>query len=123
MPFVSITLREGKSEAFLKTLSETIHKAMVSTIACPPETLYHEILQTGKNGRVYLPQYRGMERTEDMIFIRMILKEGRTAEQKNAMYRLICKELHRELGIRTEDLFITLTENKAEDWFFGLKAE
>jgi 4-oxalocrotonate tautomerase family enzyme len=123
MPYVQISITEGKDRSYLDKLSGIIHSAMVETIDCPEEVLYHTINELKPNQMILKSEFRGMKRTADMIFIQMILKEGRTAEKKNAMYRKITEDLHKSLGLRKEDILITVTENSADDWYFGSPGE
>ncbi|MDR3668557.1 MAG: tautomerase family protein [Ignavibacteriaceae bacterium] len=117
MPFVTITLREGKDKKFIKTLSETIHSAMLETIVFPEDVLFHKIHEVKKDNMIYLDQFRNVKRSEDMIFIECTIKAGRTPEKKQAMYKRISEALFSELGIRKEDIIIVIRENSAEDWY------
>jgi len=47
------------------------------------------------------------------------VSEGRSLEQKQALYRTIANSLSAELDVRTEDVFINLVEVKNENWSFG----
>ena len=122
MPFVSITVVQPKTETFTQQLSALVHAAMIDTINCPPASLYHRISQVDRNSLMYLPEYKGLHRSDDVIIFQITLKEGRTPEMKQAMYERITTDLRREMSIRPEDVIIVLTENKAEDWFFGREA-
>jgi 4-oxalocrotonate tautomerase len=44
---------------------------------------------------------------------------GRTVQAKQAFYREIAEQLHAQLGIRKEDVFINLVETARENWSFG----
>ena len=54
-----------------------------------------------------------------MIFIQITLNEGRAVELKKAFYKTVAENLHQELGVRMEDVFISLIEVKKENWSFG----
>ena len=123
MPYVQISINEGKERSYLENLSGIIHTAMIETIDCPEEVLYHTINELKPNQMIFKSEFRGMQRSADMIFIQMILKEGRTAEKKNAMYKKITSDLHKSLGLRKEDIFISVTENSGADWYFGSPGE
>ncbi len=60
-----------------------------------------------------------MDRTDDFICIQITWNEGRTLEQKKALYAGIADGLHAAVGIRREDVFINLVEVKKENWSFG----
>ena len=122
MPFVTITLPEGNNQQFIQSLSAIVQAAMVETIKCPPNSLYHRIQQVRRDELIYLPGYNNILRSENVIMFEITLKEGRTAEQKKQLYEAISSGLNKNLGIRYEDIIIVLTENKAEDWYFGRNA-
>ena len=117
MPFVTITLKEGKDKEFIKSLSETIHTAMLATIVFPEDVLFHKIHEVKKEHMIYLDEFRNVKRSDNMIFIECTIKAGRTAEKKQAMYQRISEDLFSELGVRREDIVIVIRENTAEDWF------
>ncbi|MGB8461108.1 MAG: tautomerase family protein, partial [Priestia megaterium] len=41
-------------------------------------------------------------------------------EQKQALYRLIVKELGESCGIQPNDIMISIVENSNADWSFGM---
>jgi phenylpyruvate tautomerase PptA (4-oxalocrotonate tautomerase family) len=53
------------------------------------------------------------------VIIQITLNEGRTVELKKAFYKQLAERLHEELGVRMEDVFISLVEVKKENWSFG----
>jgi len=117
MPFVTITLKEGKDKKFLKSLSDTIHTAMQETIIFPEDVLFHKIHEVKKEHMIFLNEFRNVKRSEDMIFIECTIKAGRTADKKQAMYKRISEDLSSELGVRKEDIIIVIRENSGEDWY------
>lgn len=108
MPFVQIHLRAGRSEAWLKKLSRTIHQSMIEEINVPEDDYFQVIRQYEKSEFFYDPSYLQVERTDELIYIHFTLKHSRTTEQKKALYRSIASGIHSELGVRKEDVFIML---------------
>jgi 4-oxalocrotonate tautomerase len=47
------------------------------------------------------------------------MNEGRSLEQKKTFYRMIADGLHERIGLRREDVLISLVEVKKENWSFG----
>jgi phenylpyruvate tautomerase PptA (4-oxalocrotonate tautomerase family) len=41
------------------------------------------------------------------------------SEVKKAFYRRIADDLHAKLGVRKQDVWITLADSAREDWSFG----
>ncbi len=80
---------------------------------------FHIITEHDKDSLVYDPGYLDIQRTDGIVIIQITLNEGRTLERKKAFYKLLAERLHEELGIRMEDVFISLVEVKKENWSFG----
>ena len=53
------------------------------------------------------------------MIIQITWNEGRTVEQKKALYKAIADRLAESLSLRREDVFISLIEVKRENWSFG----
>jgi phenylpyruvate tautomerase PptA (4-oxalocrotonate tautomerase family) len=51
--------------------------------------------------------------------VQIFFNEGRSVAQKQALYKAIAEGLSEQLGVRLEDVFITLVEVKKENWSFG----
>ena len=51
--------------------------------------------------------------------IQITLRQGRTVEMKQALYRRIVENLAKAPGLRPEDVLICLVENDLADWSFG----
>jgi hypothetical protein len=49
----------------------------------------------------------------------LTLAEGRTLEQKRGFYKRVVDDLHDRLGVRREDVFVSLVGTGREDWSFG----
>jgi phenylpyruvate tautomerase PptA (4-oxalocrotonate tautomerase family) len=121
MPFVTITLKEGKGKEFVNSLSSIIHTAMQETIVFPADVLFHKIHEVKKEHMIYKNEFRNVKRTEDIIFIECTIKTGRNADQKQQMYKRISEDLNFKLGVRKEDIVIVIRENSAEDWYLEPK--
>jgi phenylpyruvate tautomerase PptA (4-oxalocrotonate tautomerase family) len=119
MPLVRISLMQGKPKGFGKSVGDVIYRAMLETINVPAKDNFQLITEHDKDGLVYDPSYLDIPRTDGMVFIQITLNEGRTPELKKACYRAVAKGLHNELGVRMEDVFISLVEVKKENWSFG----
>lgn len=118
MPLARIDLRKGKSADYLQRVGETIYQAMRAVGV--PENDRFQIFQDHAPGTlIYDPGYLGVDRSDDFICIQITWNEGRTLEQKKALYAGIADGLHAAVGIRREDVFINLVEVKKENWSFG----
>ena len=119
MPLVRVDLVQGKSAAYRKAIGEVIYDAMIKTINVPKDDRFQVITEHPAEGLVFDPNYLGIQRTADCIFIQVTLNEGRTVELKRAFYKAIADGLHDRLKLRREDVVINLVEVKKENWSFG----
>ena len=119
MPIARVDLVQGKSADYRKAISEVIYDAMIKTINVPKDDRFQVITEHPAEGLIFDPNYLGIQRTADCIFIQVTLNEGRTVEMKRAFYKAIADGLHDRLMLRREDVVINLVEVKKENWSFG----
>lgn len=119
MPLVRISLMKGRAEGFGKKVGEIVYRAMVDTINVPAKDHFQIITEHDKHSLIYDPSYLDIQRTDGIIFIQITLNEGRTVELKKAFYKAVAERLNKELGVRMEDVLISLVEVKKENWSFG----
>ena len=119
MPLVNIHLMQGKPVEFHRRLGEIIYQTMMDTINVPPKDNFQIITEHDRDSLIYDPEYLGIPRTEGIVIIQITLNEGRTTELKKQFYKRLAERLSTELGIRMEDVFISLVEVKKENWSFG----
>ena len=119
MPLVRISLMKGKSPDFGKKVGEIVYRTMVDTINVPVKDNFQIITEHDANTLVYDPGYLDIARTDGIVIVQITLNDGRTVELKKAFYKALADRLRRELGIRMEDVFISLVEVKKENWSFG----
>jgi len=118
MPFVRIDLRKGKDAHYRQEVSRVVYDAMLG-VGVPANDKFQVIGEHDAGNFVFDPDYLGIHRTEDLIFIQITWNEGRTLEQKKALYKSIAEGLVASLKIRPEDVFINIVEVKRENWSFG----
>ena len=119
MPLVQIHLLQGKPIEFRRRVGEIVYETMVDTIKVPPRDNFQIITEHDENGLIYDPEYLDIQRTDEIIIIQITLNEGRTVKLKKAFYKRLTERLQSLLGIRVEDVFISLIEVKKENWSFG----
>jgi phenylpyruvate tautomerase PptA (4-oxalocrotonate tautomerase family) len=118
MPLVRISHRAGATDAHRQALSDGVQEAMESTINVPANDRFH-ILTEHATGLIFDAHYLGIERSQDWVAIQITLRQGRTVEMKQALYRRIVANLVKQPGLRPEDVLICLVENELADWSFG----
>jgi 4-oxalocrotonate tautomerase len=119
MPLVRIDLLEGKGAAYGHTVGEVIYDAMRPTLNVPEDDRFQIITEHPAAGLVFDPGYLGIQRSRDCLCIQITLNDGRTVEQKKAFYKAVADGLSARLGLRREDVVITLVEVRKENWSFG----
>ena len=119
MPLVRIATLQGRPADFGREIGDVVYRAMVETINVPPADNFQVITEHDRDHLVYDPGYLGISRTDGVVFIQITLNEGRSNERKKLLYRTLAERLHHELGIRMEDVFVSLVEVKKENWSFG----
>ena len=118
MPLVRISHRADVTDAYRQALSDGVQEAMESTIKVPPKDRFH-ILTEHASGLIFDAHYLDIERTPEWVAIQITLRQGRTVEMKQALYRRIVENLTQAPGLRPEDVLICLVENDLADWSFG----
>ena len=119
MPLVRISFMQGQPAGFGKQVGAIVYCAMTSTLNVPANDHFQIITEHDVNSLIYAPSYLDIARTDGVIFIQITLNEGRTVELKKAFYKTVAENLLQELGVRMEDVFISLIEVKKENWSFG----
>ena len=119
MPLVRIDLVEGKSAQYRSTIVQVVYDAMRETMNVPKDDRFMVITEHPTEGFVADPNYLGIQRSKDCVFIQITLNAGRTLEQKRGFYRAVADGLHQRLSLRREDVFIGLVEVNKENWSFG----
>lgn len=119
MPLVRIDLIKGQSAGYRRSIGDVVYEAMRQTINVPADDRFQVITEHTAEDFIYDPNYLGIARTPDCIFIQITMSLGRTVEQKKAFYKAIVDGLHERLKIRREDVFINLVEVVKENWSFG----
>ena len=119
MPLVRIDTLSGRSADQLGAIGDGVHRALVQAIGVPAADRFQVISQHDSGGLIFDPSYLGIERSAGVVFIQITLREGRTLEQKQALYAAIVRNLSAHPGVRPEDVLINLIEVVKENWSFG----
>jgi 4-oxalocrotonate tautomerase len=119
MPLVRIDLRIGQTPAFRQALGDLVFRAMHETAKVPAGDHFQVITEHEVAGLRYDPAYLGVTRTDAIVLIQITLNAGRTVEVKKALFQRIAELLHGELGLRKEDILVSLVEVAKENWSFG----
>jgi hypothetical protein len=96
-----------------------VFEAMRETIGIPEGDRFIVATPHPDEQLIVDPHYMGMNRSERFILVQIFLSQGRTVEQKQALYRRIAERLNNPIGVSTDDVMTVLTENTYVDWSFG----
>jgi 4-oxalocrotonate tautomerase len=119
MPLVRIDLAGGKPATYRETISDVVYTAMVQALGVPEDDRFMVISEHSGGDLIVDPGYLGIRRTPDAVLIQLTLNEGRHVAQKQAFYKAVADGLNQRVGLRREDVFISLVEVKKENWSFG----
>lgn len=119
MPLVRIDLPQGKPESYQSAIGNVVYEAMVSVLNVPRNDRFFVITAHPKNELVIDPSYLDIQRSEECILIQLTLNGGRSVDMKKAFYKAVAEGLHDQVGLRKEDVFISLVEVPKENWSFG----
>lgn len=119
MPLVRIDVQKGRTPAELRKLADTIQDVMLDAFAAPPRDRYQIITEHDDGHIIAEDTGLGLLRSDGIVIIQ-IFQQGRSNEQKVAMYVDLAKRLEAECGVRPEDLIVSVMANRHADWSFGL---
>jgi 4-oxalocrotonate tautomerase len=119
MPLVRIDFRAGRPAGAHQAIGEAVHQAMVETLNVPPDDRFQVITEHPPEGLVYDPRYLAIARSDGVVFVQITLNQGRTVDQKRALYARMAKLLEAHAGVRRQDVLVSLIEVPRENWSFG----
>jgi len=119
MPLIRISHAAGKSPAYRRAIADGVHNALVSTLNVPADDRFQIVSEQVADSLIFDPDYLGIQRSADIVFIQVFLRRGRTVAMKQDFYRQVAQNLTANPGLAANDVFITLSENELADWSFG----
>ena len=117
MPLVTVTLKRNRPAEERRAIADAVHAALVDSIGIPADDRF-QVVSSGFDDVIYDPAYLGISRTDDLVMVQVHLSTGRSVAQKKALFAAIAANLG-ALGIRPEDVLVTLVEMARENWSFG----
>jgi len=117
MPLVHLSVPASYEAERAQRVARGVHDALVAAIGIPEGDRFQLIIRHTVEEVIFDPNYLDIERRE-VIYIEITLVGGRDDEKKRALYREIAERLA-PAGVRSEDVFVVLTENGRADWSVG----
>jgi len=118
MPRLHISLRAGKPAAYRQAIFDSLYRAMRETLNVPEDDQFMTISEHDaanfRRGDAF-----GVKRSDDLVYIQVIVFNTRTADEKKALFRRIAALLGESPGIRPEDVFVIVLEAATENWSVG----
>ncbi len=118
MPLIQIHLVKGKSQKYIKAVTDGIHQALCTAWKIPKNDRFQMVSEYKKSHFHFDKTIWGIKRSDDVIVI-YITSIKRSQEMKKKLYAEFVKVLGENPGIRKEDIFVSVVQVEREDWSFG----
>ena len=120
MPLVRIDVVEGRrSPEALRRLADTVQEVMLDVFAAPPGDRYQVITEHPSGHVICEDTGLGIERSDDLVVLQ-VFQQGRTDDQKRALYAALARRLAAATALAPGDLIVSVVANTRADWSFGL---
>lgn len=118
MPLVRITQQNVRTPEQSRQLADIVQEVMLELFNAPAGDRY-QIVETVPVGAIIAEDTGlGIERSDGVVIIH-VTQQGRSTEQKQAIYAALAERLAAAELVRPEDLIISVVHNDREDWSFG----
>nr|WP_294696664.1 tautomerase family protein [uncultured Friedmanniella sp.] len=118
MPLVRIDVQQGRTQAELRRIADTVQDVLLDVFAAPARDRYQIITEHPVGHIITEDTGLGLQRTDGVVVVQ-IFQQGRSPEQKQATYAELARALQ-GCGVRPQDLIVSVTANERADWSFGL---
>ena len=116
MPIVKVSMLEGKTPEYKKTVLDCIHDGLVESIGIEDWDRFQRIEEFSKED-FEKPDFK----SDDFMIIEISLFPGRTKELKGKLIETVAGNLNRRLSVAPSDIFILISEPPLENWGIGGK--
>lgn len=119
MPFVQISLIEGKTPEHISAISESVHQALVEEFKIPEPDKFQVVNEVKPRHLIFPDNFLDVPHTDNLVYIHITAKEGRSVDIKRGLYAKIVALIEERTDLSSDDVIIVLSETKAENWSFG----
>ena len=120
MPLVRIDVIEGRrTPEELRRLADAVQEVVLDVFAAPPRDRYQVITEHRPGQIICEDTGLGIERTDDLVVLQ-VFQQGRSDEQKRALYAELSRRLAEVTALPPGDLVVSVVANTRADWSFGL---
>lgn len=117
MPLIQVDLERGLYDLRHEELSRAIHDAQIEALEMAADDLFQVFRPHDEGELKFSPSYGGVDR-QHLVLIRITMVHMYSVATKQKLYRAIVKRLD-SIGVRAEDILISVVENGFEDWYAG----
>ncbi|WP_298802454.1 tautomerase family protein [uncultured Pseudokineococcus sp.] len=119
MPLVRIDVTKGRSPQALRELADVVQEVLEGVFAAPPHDRYQVVTEHPPGQVICEDTGLGLRRTDDLVLLQ-VTQQGRSAEQKKALYAALAQRLEERCGLAPSDLVVSVVASSPEDWSFGM---
>lgn len=118
MPLARISVPNDLSDTKIRGLADAVHAGLVATCQVPLADRFQLIFTLNSKHMHIDPNFPDVNRTPEASIIEILFLEGRTIQQKAALFEHIAAGTVK-VGFVGDDITIALTENAVTDWSLG----
>lgn len=117
MPLIQVDLDRRLYEDSHAAIGNAIHAAQLEALAIPADDRFQVFRPHDADELKFDPGYNGVER-RSLLLIQVTAVHMYPVSVKRRFFETVVAKLA-PLGIRSEDVLISLVENGFEDWYAG----
>ena len=102
-----------------KAIAESLAHSLQESFGLPPEDKFVVINEHAEGYMFLHPTYGNVERSAGAIIITVHIPASRPMSQKRVLLKEIVERLRDNVGIRPDDVFVTLIPLPSENFSFG----
>ena len=117
MPLIQVDL---EAELYARTgdaIGEAVHQAQIEALGIPSDDRFQVFRAHAAGELKFDPGYNGVDR-QNLVLIQVTAVHMYPVAVKRRFFEAVVAKLA-PLGIRSEDVLISLVENGFEDWYAG----
>jgi hypothetical protein len=117
VPLINIDLSRELFEASHAEIGNAIHEAQIEALGIPADDRFQVFQPHGVDELKFDAGYNNVDR-RDLLLVRVTAVHMYPVATKKKFFAAVVEKLE-PLGIRREDVLISLVENGFEDWYAG----
>jgi hypothetical protein len=117
VPLIQVDLAREVYDSSHEAIGNALHDAQIDALGIPADDRFQIFTPHDTGELKFDPGYNGVDR-RGLLVIRVTAVHMYPVATKKAFFQAVVDRLA-PLGIRPEDVLISLTENGFEDWYAG----